>query len=156
MTKRAAKTLGDRFLETANRTKVSPELLREVMQMHTTPKPPTESKLPDGFEPRMLSFDVYGTLVNTPPANLGAFQAILADAGRLDLNPKEFYSFWEQRNIAMLRSRAPASQHHPNQRRHHGGRGSGTSGTLAAWRRVNSPASRSCTRRRSSASASRR
>jgi 2-haloacid dehalogenase len=66
----------------------------------TTPKPPTEPKLPDGFEPRMLSFDVYGTLVNTPPANLGAFQAILADAGRLDLNPKEFYSFWEQRNIA--------------------------------------------------------
>jgi hypothetical protein len=48
----------------------------------------------------MLSFDVYGTLVNTPPANLGAFRAILADAGRPDLDPKEFYSFWEQRNIA--------------------------------------------------------
>jgi 2-haloalkanoic acid dehalogenase type II len=66
----------------------------------TTPKPPTEPKLPDGFQPRMLSFDVYGTLVNTPPANLGVFQAILADAGRLDLRPEEFYAFWEQRNIA--------------------------------------------------------
>jgi hypothetical protein len=33
----------------------------------------------------MLSFDVYGTLVNTPPANLGVFRAILADAGRLDI-----------------------------------------------------------------------
>jgi 2-haloacid dehalogenase len=66
----------------------------------STPQLPTEPKLPDGFEPRMLSFDVYGTLVNTPPANLAAFQAILADAGRPDLDPKAFYSFWEQRNIA--------------------------------------------------------
>jgi 2-haloacid dehalogenase len=48
----------------------------------------------------MLSFDVYGTLVNTPPANLKVFRAILADAGRSDLDPGEFYSFWEQRNIA--------------------------------------------------------
>ena len=66
----------------------------------STPKPPTKPKLPDGFEPRMLSFDVYGTLVNTPPANVRAFQTILADARRLDLDPNEFYSFWEQRNIA--------------------------------------------------------
>jgi 2-haloalkanoic acid dehalogenase type II len=48
----------------------------------------------------MLSFDVYGTLVNTPPANLAAFKAILADAGRPDLDCKAFYTFWEQRNIA--------------------------------------------------------
>lgn len=47
----------------------------------------------------MLSFDVYGTLVNTPPANLHAFRAILSDAGRMDLDPSKFYSFWEQRNI---------------------------------------------------------
>jgi 2-haloacid dehalogenase len=64
------------------------------------PKPHAEPKLPDGFEPRMLSFDVYGTLVNTPPANLGVFQSILADAGRSDLDPSEFYSFWEGRNVA--------------------------------------------------------
>ena len=64
------------------------------------PTSPAGPKLPDGFHPRMLSFDVYGTLVNTPPANLRAFQAILSDAGRPDLDPKEFYSFWEQRNIA--------------------------------------------------------
>ena len=57
-------------------------------------------KLPDGFNPRMVSFDVYGTLVNTPPANLRAFQSILADAGRTDLDAQAFYSFWEQRNIA--------------------------------------------------------
>jgi 2-haloacid dehalogenase len=29
-----------------------------------------------------------------------AFRAILADAGRTDLDPKEFYSFWERRNVA--------------------------------------------------------
>jgi 2-haloalkanoic acid dehalogenase type II len=48
----------------------------------------------------MLSFDVYGTLVNTPPANLEVFRTILVDSGRSDLDPREFYSFWEQRNIA--------------------------------------------------------
>jgi 2-haloalkanoic acid dehalogenase type II len=61
------------------------------------------NKLPDGFDPRMLSFDVYGTLVNTPPANLRAFESILADAGRTDLDAHAFYSFWEQRNIAHYR-----------------------------------------------------
>ncbi|WP_213990385.1 HAD hydrolase-like protein [Sodalis sp. dw_96] len=66
----------------------------------STPKPATGPQLPDGFEPRLLSFDVYGTLINTPPANLGAFRAILEDAGRPDLDPNKFYSFWEKRNIA--------------------------------------------------------
>jgi 2-haloacid dehalogenase len=51
----------------------------------------------------MLSFDVYGALVNTPPANLAAFRTILADVGRPDLDPEEFYSFWEERNIAHYR-----------------------------------------------------
>ena len=64
------------------------------------PKQPSQPKLPANFKPRMLSFDVYGTLVNTPPANLDAFRTILVDAGRSDLDPNAFYSFWEQRNIA--------------------------------------------------------
>ncbi|HEY2875437.1 MAG TPA: HAD hydrolase-like protein [Reyranella sp.] len=63
----------------------------------------SEPKLPDGFDPRMLSFDVYGTLVNTPPANVGAFQSILGEAGRTDLDAQAFYAFWEQRNIAHYR-----------------------------------------------------
>jgi 2-haloalkanoic acid dehalogenase type II len=66
----------------------------------TLPKQPVQPELPAGFAPRMLSFDVYGTLVNTPPANLDAFRAILLDAGRSDLDPKAFYAFWDQRNIA--------------------------------------------------------
>jgi 2-haloacid dehalogenase len=67
------------------------------------PKPPTEPRLPDNFRPRMLSFDVYGTLVNTPPANFNAFRAILQEARRPDLDPRAFYSFWEQRNVAHYR-----------------------------------------------------
>jgi len=59
-----------------------------------------QSKLPANFEPQILSFDVYGTLVNTPPANLEVFRSILVDAGRSDLDPGKFYAFWEQRNIA--------------------------------------------------------
>ena len=62
-------------------------------------KSPAEPGLPNGFRPRMLSFDVYGTLVNTPPASLVAFRTILEDARRPDLDPWEFYSFWERRNI---------------------------------------------------------
>jgi 2-haloacid dehalogenase len=63
-------------------------------------KQSSQPKLPANFKPHMLSFDVYGTLVNTPPANLEAFRAILVDAGRSDLDPGEFYAFWEERNIA--------------------------------------------------------
>lgn len=69
----------------------------------STPKPRAEPRLPENFRPRMLSFDVYGTLVNTPSGNLGAFRAILADSRRLDLDPQAFYSFWEQRNIVHYR-----------------------------------------------------
>ena len=67
------------------------------------PDPHTDPRLPVGFEPRMLSFDVYGTLINTPPANRAVFQGILADAKRSDLDPLEFYAFWEGRNIAHYR-----------------------------------------------------
>lgn len=60
-------------------------------------------KLPMGFKPRMLSFDVYGTLVNTPPTNFRVFGAILADAGRTDVDPEAFNAFWEHRNIVHYR-----------------------------------------------------
>jgi 2-haloacid dehalogenase len=63
------------------------------------PEQSIEPKLPANFKPQMLSFDVYGTLINTPSANLRAFRAILMEAGRSDLDPASFYSFWEQRNI---------------------------------------------------------
>jgi 2-haloacid dehalogenase len=69
------------------------------VSVNSPASPHARPRLPDGFEPRIISFDVYGTLVNTPPANIHAFQSILADAGRTDLDAGAFYAFWEQRNI---------------------------------------------------------
>lgn len=64
---------------------------------------PAEAVLPLGVEPSMLSFDVYGTLINTPPSNLQAFRSILLDAFETSLDPMAFYSFWEQRNVVHYR-----------------------------------------------------
>lgn len=60
-------------------------------------------RLPDGFKPKMCSFDVYGTLINTPPTNRRVFGAILADAGRSDIDSEAFNAFWEHRNITHYR-----------------------------------------------------
>jgi hypothetical protein len=46
-------------------------------------KSPAEPRLPNGFRPRMLSFDVYGTLVNTPPASLDHHPWACQDVGRV-------------------------------------------------------------------------
>ena len=52
------------------------------------------------LQPRLLSFDVFGTLVDTPPVNFRAFRSILEDAAVSDVDPIAFYDYWEQRNIA--------------------------------------------------------
>ena len=48
----------------------------------------------------VLSFDVYGTLVNTPPVNAKVFRSILAATNASHVDAQAFYQFWEQRNIA--------------------------------------------------------
>jgi hypothetical protein len=48
---------------------------------------------------KLLSFDVYGTLVNTPPTNAKAFRIILEEAGAPNIDALAFYQFWESRNI---------------------------------------------------------
>jgi 2-haloacid dehalogenase len=52
---------------------------------------------------KLLSFDVYGTLVNTPPTNVKAFRLILEDAGAANVDAVAFYQFWEGRNLAHYR-----------------------------------------------------
>jgi 2-haloacid dehalogenase len=52
---------------------------------------------------KLLSFDVYGTLVNTPPTNAKAFRLILEDAGAPNADGVAFYQFWESRNIVHYR-----------------------------------------------------
>ena len=52
---------------------------------------------------KLLSFDVYGTLINTPPINVKAFRLILEQAGSSNIDALTFYQFWESRNIAHYR-----------------------------------------------------
>jgi 2-haloacid dehalogenase len=49
---------------------------------------------------KLLSFDVYGTLVNTPPINAKVFRSILDVANAPHVDAQAFYQFWEQRNIS--------------------------------------------------------
>ncbi len=48
---------------------------------------------------KLLSFDVYGTLMDTPVVSAKAFAAIARDAGAVDLDPMALAAFWEERNI---------------------------------------------------------
>ena len=52
---------------------------------------------------KLLSFDVYGTLINTPPTNAKAFRLILEEAGASNIDALAFYQFWENRNIVHYR-----------------------------------------------------
>ena len=52
---------------------------------------------------KLLSFDVYGTLINTPPINVRAFRLILEQAGASNIDALAFYQFWESRNIVHYR-----------------------------------------------------
>ena len=53
---------------------------------------------------KLLSFDVYGTLINTPPINAKAFRLILERAGASNIDALAFYQFWESRNISITGS----------------------------------------------------
>jgi 2-haloalkanoic acid dehalogenase type II len=50
--------------------------------------------------PKLLSFDVFGTLIRSRDGGYPAFASILRDSGAADVDVKEFEEFWEQRNIA--------------------------------------------------------
>jgi 2-haloacid dehalogenase len=52
------------------------------------------------LRPKMMSFDVFGTLISVRDSSYGAFESILADAGAGHLDVKAFWEHWEQRNIA--------------------------------------------------------
>lgn len=52
---------------------------------------------------KLLSFDVYGTLIDTPPTNAKAFRTIIEEAGASNIDPLPFYQFWEERNIVHYR-----------------------------------------------------
>src|SRR5262252_6266985 len=56
--------------------------------------------MPSALNPRVLSFDVYGTLVRVRDSSYGAFRSILADCGEPGIDVRAFWEYWEERNIA--------------------------------------------------------
>ena len=49
--------------------------------------------------PKLMSFDVYGTLISVRDSSYGAFERILAAAGAGTVDVKAFWEHWEERNI---------------------------------------------------------
>jgi 2-haloacid dehalogenase len=52
------------------------------------------------LRPKLISFDVFGTLISVRDSSYGAFARILADAGAHGVDVKAFWEHWEHRNIA--------------------------------------------------------
>jgi 2-haloacid dehalogenase len=58
------------------------------------------AKSPQRLRPKLISFDVFGTLISVRESSYGAFERILCDAGGERVDVKAFWEYWEQRNIA--------------------------------------------------------
>jgi 2-haloacid dehalogenase len=50
--------------------------------------------------PKLVSFDVFGTLLDVRAGSYAAFQSILDDCGASQIDVKAFWEDWEHRNIA--------------------------------------------------------
>jgi len=55
------------------------------------------------LRPELLSFDVFGTLIDTPAGTGRVFRSILDDAGARGVDAPAFWEHWEERNIAHYR-----------------------------------------------------
>jgi 2-haloacid dehalogenase len=55
---------------------------------------------PVRLRPKLMSFDVFGTLISVRESSYGAFERILAEAGAHRLDVKTFWEHWEHQNIA--------------------------------------------------------
>jgi 2-haloacid dehalogenase len=51
-------------------------------------------------QPKLLSFDVFGTLISVRDASYPAFESILKAAGGTHVDVREFWETWEHENIA--------------------------------------------------------
>jgi 2-haloacid dehalogenase len=59
------------------------------------PPPPAAQHL----APKLLSFDVFGTLISVRHGSYGAFERILDSTGASNIDVAEFWERWEQHNI---------------------------------------------------------
>src|ERR1051326_6230631 len=57
-------------------------------------------RLAASMTPKLMSFDVFGTLVDVREGSYGAFASILYEAGGAHIDVKAFWEHWEARNIA--------------------------------------------------------
>ncbi|WP_158808682.1 HAD hydrolase-like protein [Beijerinckia sp. L45] len=55
---------------------------------------------PTPLRPKLMSFDVFGTLISVRDSSYSAFERILADSGAHHVDVKAFWEHWEHRNIA--------------------------------------------------------
>jgi 2-haloacid dehalogenase len=52
------------------------------------------------FSPKLISFDVFGTLISVRGSSYAAFQSTLDDVGGRNVDVRAFWEYWEHRNIA--------------------------------------------------------
>src|ERR1700760_2537305 len=52
------------------------------------------------LRPKLMSFDVFGTLISVRDSSYGAFERILAEADAPHIDVRAFWEHWEHRNIA--------------------------------------------------------
>lgn len=52
------------------------------------------------LKPKLMSFDVFGTLISVRDSSYDAFQRILAEAGAPHVDVRAFWEYWEHQNIA--------------------------------------------------------
>jgi 2-haloacid dehalogenase len=55
------------------------------------------------FQPTLISFDVFGTLISVRESSYSAFERILAHVGARRVDVKVFWEHWEHRNIIHYR-----------------------------------------------------
>jgi 2-haloacid dehalogenase len=60
----------------------------------------SDDKTVKRLTPKLMSFDVFGTLISVRDSSYGAFARILVDAGAPQIDVKAFWEHWEHRNIA--------------------------------------------------------
>ena len=49
------------------------------------------------LRPKLMSFDVFGTLISVRDSSYAAFERILSEAGARHLDVKAFWEHWEHR-----------------------------------------------------------
>ena len=58
------------------------------------------NEVPSAVFPQLMSFDVFGTLLDVRAGSYAAFQSILDDCGAANIDVRLFWEDWEHRNIA--------------------------------------------------------